>query len=191
MTAAALSPSLALELWFRQPGRDQERVLGFCNSVTTLLMGDQPEERVSIGELGLPTLAYNALRRSNYAYIDQLVDVDVRELMRLRGIGEKMAREICQAVSRYWTEVAPLRELRKIDGPAQDLLAMTSRPAETVTQLEKAFYSMTEDRERMAALLFTLASMVKHQPLAAETLRQVGNMLLEANHPVMPQLLAR
>lgn len=172
MTATACPPEVIPEqvtvgLWARRSHLpERERVLAFCNDlVLALRNGQMPDvPRTSLGELELSTMTINALRRSGFFYLDEIELLSAEQLCSIHRIGRSSAVEILCAVRRHLRRVARERlattneAFPALEPPAPEALQDQAR------SLIQAFYTCTEDQERMAALLLRAADLAAGGP---------------------------
>lgn len=91
---------------------------------------------IPLSELGLSIRPYNALRRHNITTVEQLIGLSTIELLSIRGIGEKAAREIRDKLQVFLNEhhLEPKKEEpldEEVDSVEQGLsgFALTLHPA--------------------------------------------------------------
>lgn len=158
----ALTPSQVLRLWHRQPRTNEHnRLIAFSNDLArTLLQGQIPEQqRVLLNELNLPAMAYNALRRAGYTFIDEVDGLSTRELRLINHVGPGLADTIQKAVV-AWHEQAPRPAGQTAMSQPIESSDLERIQAADLERLLQAFYTWTEDRERMAALLLQAAELI-------------------------------
>lgn len=185
MTATACRPPaipehVAVGLWARRSHLcERERVLAFCSDLVTALRdGRVPAlPRTPLAELEIGLMAYNALRRAGFSYLDEIEMLGATQLMRFRQIGEHTAAEITEAVRRHRRRMA--REQQAAAG--ETFTPLEPLPVEGLQEqaqgLIQAFYACTEDQERMAALLIRAADVAQAQ--GPGQLRSLAMALLE------------
>ena len=109
MTATASRPGvipeqIAIALWARRSHLpERERVMAFCDDlIGALRTGQMPDvARTPLRELEFPTmLAFNALRRAGFSYLDEIELLTTEQLTSIRGIGEITAAGIMHAIRR-------------------------------------------------------------------------------------------
>jgi len=74
------------------------------DKVCWLCGGELPQEIIEklgtpIAELGLSNRALNCLARRNIEYVEELLQFDMKELLRIRNMGKHTAQEIVQKVN--------------------------------------------------------------------------------------------
>lgn len=185
MTATACRPAaipeqIAVGLWARRSHlSERERVLAFCDDlVTALREGQMPSlPRTPLGELEISTMAFNALRRAGFGYLDEIELLTAEELLKIHRIGDLTAAEIIHAVRRHQRRLARERQASTSETftPVGPLPA--SELQEQARSLAGAFYACTEDSERMAALLLRAADLAWTRGPAH--LRELAMALLE------------
>lgn len=64
------------------------------DSIDTIVYADAPYERVKIDELDLSIRSFNCLARRNIKYIDELANLHLEDLMKIRNLGKRSLNEI-------------------------------------------------------------------------------------------------
>lgn len=97
------SPYQLIDLWHRTPsGRGiEDRAIAFGNRVASFCLDEEEgaDGRVALKSLDLPTMAYSALRRAGYQYVDQIKGFNATRLAEIKNIGPKMAARILDEIS--------------------------------------------------------------------------------------------
>lgn len=185
---ATLTPSQVLRLWHRQPRTNEHnRLIAFSNDLArTLLQGQIPEQqRVLLNELNLPTLAYNALRRAGYTYIDEVAGLSARELQLINHVGPGLAQTIHKALAAWQQQHAPGAGPPTAMQPSIQSTDLERVQTADLEGLLQAFYAWTGDRERMAALLVQAAELIGDG--GPDALRALAAALVaskEVSHPL-------
>lgn len=160
---ATVTPSQVLQLWHSQPRFNfHSQLIGFANALTRALQtGRLPQAgKVQLQELNLPTMAYNALRRAGYAYVEELEGLTANELLLINHVGATSVKQIQEAVAAWRRRRRPGAE------PMRHPAILSEEPpapvsGEGIQSLEEAFYAWTTDRERIAAVLLRAADLIE------------------------------
>jgi len=64
------------------------------NEAIELVLNQTPQDRITIEEANFSVRTYNCLKRSGYAYIDELLDLTEADLHRIRNMGYKSVKEV-------------------------------------------------------------------------------------------------
>jgi len=158
---------LELELlwrsWSEKTVDSTERLVGFASSVLASTRSSALRASTPLQDLPIPCGAYNNLRRAGYTFIEDIETLRIRDLMEIRGIGIGKARIIHDAVRLFRIRQGP----KPIAGPLIDETVLAANatlpwhePLQRVELLERSFYSMKEDRDRMAALLLQVSDLI-------------------------------
>lgn len=171
-----ITPHQLHQLW--QSGElESQRLMGFANAVLTLDRNLHLVEEQPLEVLDLSPGPYNALRRAGLHTVGAVARLNERQLMAINKIGAKYALCIREAVEAHMARMQQEGICSAIpDGPFQspDWAELQG------TLIEQAFYSMTEDRERMAAVLLEARNLFCG-PSAVERVEAVAMSLMSSS----------
>lgn len=177
--AVRITPLQLNQLWHQQSGElESQRLMGFANAVLTLARNLHVPEEQPLEVLDLPTGAYNALRRAGLHTVEAVARLNERQLMGINNIGAKYALWIREAVDSHMARVQQEACTKALcsaipDGPFQP----TDSAELQGILIEQAFYTMKEDRERIAAVLLQARDLFRG-PSAAERVEAVAMSLM-------------
>lgn len=154
---------LLWQAWSEKAVDNTERLVGFASSVLASTRSSALRPSTPLQDLSIPRGAYNSLRRAGYEFIEDIQALRVKDLMEIRGIGIGKARVIHEAVREFQRQHRPAASGQPLvdETPlASNAILSWHAPRQRVELLERSFYSMTEDRDRMAALLLQASDLV-------------------------------
>lgn len=178
-----ITPHQLRQLWQQQSGElESQRLMGFANDVLTLARSLHEPEEHPLEVLDLPTGPYNALRRSGLHTVEAVARLNDRQLMAINNIGAKYAQWIREAVDSFTARAQREACIKTCcsaipDGPFQP----TDSVELQAVLIEQAFYTMKEDRERIAAVLLQACHLFRGAN-AAERAEAVAMSLM--NHSI-------
>ena len=175
-----ITPHQLQQLWQQQSGElESQRLVGFANAVLSLARSLHEPEEHPLEVLGLPTGPYNALRRAGLHHVEAVANLNDRQLMAINNIGAKYSQWIQEAVRSY---------LAKLDREASTKTACSAVPGDLFEStdslkrqaqlIERAFYSMSEDRDRIAAVLIQVTRLIR-DPGSALRIEEIAMDLMD------------
>lgn len=174
-----ITPQQLHQLWHQQSGElESQRLMGFANAVLTLARNLHVPEEQPLEVLDLSTGPYNALRRAGLHTVEAVARLNERQLMDINNIGAKYALWIREAVDSHMARVQQEACTKAFCSAIPDDPFQPTDSAELQGALiEKAFYSLEEDRERIAAVLLQARDLFCG-PSAAERVEAVAMSLM-------------
>lgn len=95
-----LTPAQAVSIWLSTPGFEMDRVVRFANALADHYITDVPIKRIHLSDLDLPRMAYGSLRRAGYQWVDEVQQLNYRQLQQIKHIGPHGALAIQHAIKR-------------------------------------------------------------------------------------------
>jgi hypothetical protein len=188
-----MSPHELERLWHHWRGRSDlptvDRLVGFAAGVLACCQERSGGSSTPLEELELTMRSYNGLRRAGFDYVEDVQEMGLDDLLLIKGIGVGSAHEILEAIQLFKAARSILGTGKSTDTDQPVAAArrfnLGGLPSGGLAELlERSFYSMKEDRHRMAALLLQVSDLVSVHA-GSDQVRKMALELMDDSQPAV------